>query len=62
MQASAHFVAQAFFGQYGNQGEINNHAYGQDNCRPGNAVGTVKQVPDQKFQGYAEDRDFHEYT
>ena len=62
MQASAHFVAQAFFCQYGDQCKIDDHADGQDNRRPGNAVGTVEQMLDQQFQRYAESRNLHEDT
>lgn len=58
MQTSAHFIAQAFFCQNGDQGKIDDHADGQDYGRPGDTVRIVQYMPDQQFQRYTECRYF----
>ncbi len=60
MQTSAYFVAQAFFGQYGHQCKVNDHAYRKDDCGPGDTVGTFEKVFDQQFEGDTEGGNLHE--
>ena len=60
MQTSAYFVAQAFFGDNGNQRDVDDNAYRQYNGRPGDAVRDMAEPFDQKFQCDAKNRNLYE--
>ena len=62
MQASAHFVAQAFFCQNGDQGKVDDNADGQYHGRPGDAVRALQNMLDQQLQRNAESGNLHENT
>ena len=50
MQTSAHFVAQAFFGDNGNQSDVDNDTDRQYHGGPCNAVWDVAESLNQQFQ------------
>lgn len=59
METPVHFVAQAFFGEYGNQGDVNYYAYGQYDRRPAYTAGTVVKPSYQQLEKDAEYGNFY---
>ena len=60
MQTSAHFVAQAFFDKYRQQGKVNDRADSQYHGRPGDMHWLKKHMTDEKFQRHTEQGDLDE--
>ena len=60
MQTSAYFVAQAFFGDNGYQGNVDDNAYRQYDSGPGNAVRIMTEAPDQQLQRDTQNGNFYE--